>query len=202
MVDFGTKLRQLRKDKNLTQEELAEALFVSRAAISKWESGRGYPGIDSLRLIAENFSVTIDELLSGDQIVSIAKRENEQKQKSLRNRVFGLLDCGVWMLWILPFFAQRNGGTPIAVSLAALGDTAAYLTVAFWCLALVIPLFGILTLVLQNSTNRFWLRWCNVLSLGLSALGAMIFIVSLQPYAAAFVFLLLIIKGLMLIKTQ
>lgn len=48
-MEFHEKLQELRKSRGLTQEELAEALFVSRTAISKWESGRGYPSIDSLR---------------------------------------------------------------------------------------------------------------------------------------------------------
>lgn len=63
-MEFHEKLQELRKIRGLTQEELAEALFVSRTAISKWESGRGYPSIDSLKEISRYFSVSIDDLLS------------------------------------------------------------------------------------------------------------------------------------------
>ena len=56
-MELNKKLQQLRKQKNLTQEELAEALYVSRTAISKWESGRGYPNIDSLKAIAKFFCI-------------------------------------------------------------------------------------------------------------------------------------------------
>ena len=45
-MDFGEKLQELRKSRGLTQAELAEALYVSSTAVSKWESGRGYPSID------------------------------------------------------------------------------------------------------------------------------------------------------------
>ena len=45
-MEFNEKIQELRKQKGLTQEELAEKLYVSRTAISKWESGRGYPRID------------------------------------------------------------------------------------------------------------------------------------------------------------
>ena len=72
-MEFNEKLQKLRKEKGLTQEELAEALFVSRTAISKWESNRGYPTIDSLKAISKFFSVSIDDLLSGDEILTIAE---------------------------------------------------------------------------------------------------------------------------------
>ena len=49
-MEFHEKLQELRKKKGLTQEELAEMLFVSRTAVSKWETGRGYPSIDSLKV--------------------------------------------------------------------------------------------------------------------------------------------------------
>ena len=60
-MEFNEKLQELRKQKGITQEELAEILFVSRTAISKWESGRGYPNIDSLKAIGKFYGVTIDE---------------------------------------------------------------------------------------------------------------------------------------------
>lgn len=69
-MEFHEKLAELRKSKGLTQEELAEALFVSRTAISKWESGRGYPSIDSLKAIAKYFHVTIDELYSSTKMTA------------------------------------------------------------------------------------------------------------------------------------
>jgi transcriptional regulator with XRE-family HTH domain len=59
-MEFNEKLQNLRKQKGLTQDELADLLFVSRTAVSKWESGRGYPNIESLKAIAKLFSVTID----------------------------------------------------------------------------------------------------------------------------------------------
>jgi transcriptional regulator with XRE-family HTH domain len=52
-MEFNEKLQLLRKQKGLTQEELAEQLFVSRTAVSKWESNRGLPNIDSLKAISK-----------------------------------------------------------------------------------------------------------------------------------------------------
>lgn len=51
-MEFHEKLQELRKQKEMTQEELAQALYVSRTAVSKWESGKGYPNIDSLKAIS------------------------------------------------------------------------------------------------------------------------------------------------------
>ena len=65
-MEFNEKLQQLRKQNNMTQEQLAEKLYVSRAAVSKWESGKGYPNIESLKAISKLFSVSIDDLLSGN----------------------------------------------------------------------------------------------------------------------------------------
>ena len=91
-MEFHEKLQELRKSRGLTQEELAEELYVSRTAISKWESGRGYPSIDSLKEISNYFSVTIDELLSTDKLLSIAEKENRANLRGMCDLLFGLLD--------------------------------------------------------------------------------------------------------------
>ena len=83
-MEFSEKLQELRKKKNLTQEELANALFVSRTAISKWESGRGYPSIDSLKEISRYFCVSIDELICADEIVSAAVSEKQDYKESIK----------------------------------------------------------------------------------------------------------------------
>ena len=94
-MNIGKLILEFRKQNNITQEELAEALFVSRTAVSKWESGRGYPNIDSLKAISKFFSVTIDQLLSGDEVLSLAEEDQKQKDAQVRSLVFGLLDCSI-----------------------------------------------------------------------------------------------------------
>lgn len=63
VCDFGTILKQLRKSHNLTQQELGLHIGLSKAVISKYENGMGYPTFDILILIADYFSVTTDYLL-------------------------------------------------------------------------------------------------------------------------------------------
>ena len=72
---FNEKLKMLRKQSNFTQEELAEKLYVSRQAITKWESGDGTPDIENLKQISIVFNTTIDELIKEDINVTIENRE-------------------------------------------------------------------------------------------------------------------------------
>lgn len=98
-MEFHEKLQELRKSRGLTQVELAEDLYVSRTAISKWESGRGYPSIDSLKEISNYFSVTIDDLLSSEKLLSIAQTENKSNIRSICDLLLGILDiCSFWQL--------------------------------------------------------------------------------------------------------
>ena len=71
---FNEKIKMLRKESNLTQEELAERLNVSRQAITKWESGDGIPDIENLKQISILFNTTIDELIKEDKIVTVESK--------------------------------------------------------------------------------------------------------------------------------
>ena len=194
-MEFHEKLQVLRKQKGLTQEEAAEQLFVSRAAVSKWESGRGYPNIDSLRAIAKFYSVSIDELLSGDEVLNIAQEDQKHQEDSLRRRVFGLLDCCALCYLFLPLFARRGDGMIHGVSLLALAGGAGYLRIAYAVFVIAEVCLGILTL----ATER--IRW-NMLSLCLSGAGVLLFSLSLQPYGAAFAFVFLMVKVFLLTKKR
>jgi transcriptional regulator with XRE-family HTH domain len=201
-MEFNEKLQELRKQKELTQEELARALFVSRTAVSKWESGRGYPNLDSLKAIAVFFGVTVDELLSGERILTLAREESREKESRLRDLVFGLLDCSTALFFFVPFFRQNGAGGVQAVSLPALTELASYLKIGYFAVVVALIVWGVLILVLQNCHRPFRMRSKQLVSLMLNAAGALLFIVSLQPYAAALLFLFLTIKGLLLLKRQ
>ena len=199
-MEFNEKLQELRKQKGLTQEELAEQLYVSRTAISKWESGRGYPNIDSLKAIARFFSVTVDELLSSDEILTIAEVNQKQTEKRFRDLAFGLLDLCLSLLLFLPLFATNIGGVIREASLLSLGGVSLYLKIAYLAVVIAMCIVGILTLALQNCSAALWTRAKDKISLALGVTAVLLFIVSRQPYAAAFAFSLLVIKGIMLIK--
>ena len=200
-MEFNEKLQELRRQKGLTQEELAAQLFVSRAAVSKWESGRGYPGIDSLKAISKFFSVSIDDLLSGDELITLAEEDQTAKQTAARATVFGLLDCGAALLLFLPFCAERSLGTVFrtSVSLLALLNPL-YIKLPCILLISITVLSGLLTLIFQKKLPPTTARLHGRVSLILSSLSVLIFIAVSQPYAAAFSFFLLIAKGILLLK--
>ena len=199
-MEFNEKLQELRKQRGLTQEELADALFVSRTAVSKWESGRGYPNIDSLKVLAQFFGLTVDELLSGDELLTIAEQETTQKAFRLRDLVFGLLDCSVATVFFLPLFRQTAGATIQEVSLVSLNGVSPYLKAVYIAVVMAIVLLGVLTLALQNCARPSWVRCKHKLSVLLGTVGAMLFVIGLQPYAATFLFIFLAIKVFLLFK--
>ena len=201
-MEFHEKLQILRGQRGLTQEELAKVLFVSRAAISKWESGRGYPNVETLKAIAKFFGVTIDELLSGDELLTIAEEETKQKESRFRDLVFGLLDCSIVMFFFLPFFGQKEQEAIQAVSLSSLTEIASYLRIAYIVVVIGMIVSGIAALALQNCHEVFWAKNKRKVSLLFNAMGALLFIISSQPYAAALLFIFLGIKVLMLIQWQ
>ena len=80
-MKFSEKLKKLRKDNNMTQDELAEKIFVSRTAISKWETDMGYPSLESLRLLSKVFGTTLDELVSDEDIENRKILDEKQSLK-------------------------------------------------------------------------------------------------------------------------
>ena len=199
-MEFNEKLQELRKQKGLTQEELAEKLYVSRTAVSKWELGRGYPNIESLQAIAKFFSVTVDGLLSTDEVLTIAEEDNKRKEKRFRDLIYGLLDLCISMLLFLPFFAEKTDGAIQSVSLITLGGVQPYLKTAYLAVVSVMTVIGILTLALQNCQAMVWVKSKTTASLTLGAILVLLFMISSQPYAAVFAFVLLVFKALILIK--
>ena len=199
-MEFREKLQTLRAERGLTQEELAAALYVSRTAVSKWESGRGYPSIDSLKGIAAYFEVSVDSLLSGEELLTVAEEDSREQVAHTRDVVFGLLDCSVALCLFLPFFAERSEGAVREVSLLALAHGGGVLPTVCLVPVLALIVAGVLTLAMQNCRQAAWIAVKSKLSVGLSAAIAVLFVVSLQPYAATFLLVLLAIKVLMLVK--
>ena len=201
-MEFHEKLQELRKNKGLTQEDLSHMLYVSRTAVSKWESGRGYPNIDSLKAIAKFFGITGDQLLSGEEVLTIAEEDQKERHSHFRDLVFGLLDCSMALFLLLPIFGQQGQEVVQAVPLPMLTGIQGYLRIAYFAVVIGIVLVGVVTLALQNYSGGFWMRHKALLSFCCNGAGVFLFILSQQPYAAAYMLTFLIIKGWILLKNR
>ena len=193
-MEFNEKLKELRSSRGLTQEELAEALFVSRTAISKWESGRGYPGIDSLKEISTFFSVTIDELLSGEKLVSIAEKENKSNMQSLCSILIGTIDLLYILLMVLPLYPKSRGGYIASVNLFGYTDTSVFNRIVYWGLLFLLMGIGIAEITVTQLKIEKISRMVIIFSMILSIAAVLFLALTGETYATALVFLLLVLK--------
>lgn len=199
-MEFHEKLQELRKSRGLTQEELAECLFVSRTAISKWESGRGYPSIDSLKEIANYFSVSIDELLSSEKMLSLAEKENKANLRSMCDLLFGLLDVCSFILIILPLYPNRGDDFLYSVNLFEYTQITSLNRLLYWMIFISLIAAGVIKLLLNKLGMERYNRIMTGLSMVISVLAVLLLAITREPYAIVVVFLLLVIKGCLLFK--
>lgn len=80
-IEIANRLQKLRKEKGYSQEQLADALGISRQAVSKWERAESSPDTDNLICLAKLYGISLDELLSTDQSIEEIKQEQEEKGK-------------------------------------------------------------------------------------------------------------------------
>lgn len=85
----GAVIRKLRENKKMTQEELADTLFVSSKAVSKWETGQGFPDISLIEPLAKALGISVIELLSGEDI-----KNNNQSSNMLKSKFYVCPVCG------------------------------------------------------------------------------------------------------------
>lgn len=90
-MDLGKKIMTMRNEKNLSQEQLAEKLNVTRQTISNWENGKFYPDIDSLVNLSKFFNVSLDVLLSYDDKVLDYLKDSTDVVKSNKNILYAVL---------------------------------------------------------------------------------------------------------------
>ena len=194
-MEFHEKLQELRKSRNLTQEELAEALYVSRTAISKWESGRGYPSIDSLKAISGFFSISIDELLSADALVSIAEKENRSNIQRICDVLFGTVDLIGILLALLPLYSRQMDNSVIAVNLWNFKPENNWISIICLVLIVAFVLLGIVKIVLNYMHIDKGKDIITISSVLISMTAVLYFSMIRETYCVVIVFLQLMIKG-------
>lgn len=200
-MEFNEKLQELRKSKSMTQEELAEALLVSRTAISKWESGRGYPSIDSLKEISRCFSVTIDDLICSDEMITLAENEKREFADKYVSLICNVLDILLIILMFIPVFGNGTASSE-TVSLFGLNGINPWVKTVFVSIVGITILNGICGVIIANFNKPVWNRHRLITGIILSILSVTVFIVTRQPYAGIVCFLLLVIKGFLIVKVK
>ena len=198
-MEFNEKLQELRKARSLTQEELAEALYVSRTAISKWEQGRGYPSLDSLKEISRFFSVSIDDLICSEEIISAAAVEKKYCMDKYIFLICNMLDIFLALLLFLPVFG--NGTEyPASVSLYAITGLNTWIKIVFAVLIGVAVLNGICGVIISHFDKPVWNRHRLLTGMVLSIACTGVFILTRQPYAGIIGLAILVVKGLLIGK--
>lgn len=99
MVEFGEKLKQIREEKGMTQQTLAEKLYVTRQAVSRWECGARYPDLLTAKKVATILEITLDELLSGEEL-----RENVEKEPVLARPVENIAQTVLYAVAVIVYF--------------------------------------------------------------------------------------------------
>ena len=90
MVEFGEQLRRAREAKGMTQQSLAEQLYVTRQAVSRWECGDRYPDLITTKNISQILEVSLDDLLSGKEMTKVVERNPVIEKKSVNNIMIAL----------------------------------------------------------------------------------------------------------------
>lgn len=199
-MEFNEKLQYFRKKSNLTQEELAEKLFVSRTAISKWESGRGMPSISSLKAISEVFNVSIDELLSSEEIIEVAEKEKKENMKSFKNIIFGIIDLMSIIFLFIPLFGKEIDGYIYLVTIFSTNPVMPINKYIYLIIIGVTILYGVAELIMSKFENKSVDKINSIISLGLTSIAIIVFIVTNEPYIAFIEFWIFLIKIVVYIK--
>ena len=199
-MEFCEKLQELRKSRGLTQEELAEALYVSRTAVSKWELGRGYPSIDSLKEISNYFTITIDDLLSAEKLIFIAEKENKSNIRNICDLLFGAADLLSFLLIVLPLYPKTVEGYIYSVNLWMYTETAAYNRMVYWVLFLALMASGVIKILQTQLKTEKGQKTVTMCSVFLSIGTVLYLVLARETYAAAVAFLLMIMKGLLVFR--
>ena len=196
-MDFGEKLKALRTERGLTQEQLAARLYVSRTAVSKWGTGGGSPNLDSLQAVARLFDVSVDDLLSADDLIVLARDERRSTARSSGMLSFGLLDVLAVVFAFIPLYGVDDGSFVRMANLADYGASVDFgASFAVMAAAVVSLMFvGAVEIVLAAAGSRRAARIVALVGFAVQALAVVLFASTMQPYATTLAFALFLAKA-------
>ncbi len=201
-LEFNLKLQELRKQKGMTQELLAEQLFVSRTAISKWESGRGYPNLESLKGLSKVFEVTIDELLSGDELICLASNENHYNLNKIFGYIYSILDIMAVLFIFLPLYSQPMETYIKSVSFIEYTNSSQIIIATYWIIFIFLITIGIIEFMLTYFDKMKLTKLMLRISIILHSVAIIFSIATREPYVSSLLFVFFILKGISFFKRK
>ena len=194
-MELSKKIKQIRNDNKLTQEQFAEKMLVSRTAVSKWENGTCYPSIDTLKYMSQTFNVSLDKLLSSEEILEIAKTENQSNISKYNSLLFCLLDIVRIIFIFLPLYSCKTNDFVYSVSLFNSNDLGIALKIIFVLNFIMFLVLGIIEFIFNFKGNN---KLINKISMFLDVTSIFVLLFTKQPYVIALMFVIFIIKIIML----
>ena len=198
-MELSKKIKQIRNDNKLTQEQFAEKMLVSRTAVSKWENGTCYPSIDSLKYMSQIFNISLDKLLSSEEILEIAKTENQSNISKYNSLLFCLLDIVRIIFIFLPLYSYKTNDFIYSVSLLNSNDLGTTLKIVFMLIFIMFLFLGIIELIFNYKGNN---KLINKISIFLDVTSIFVLLCTKQPYVIALMFVIFIIKTIMLVNVN
>ena len=194
-LELSKNIKQIRNDNKLTQEQFAEKMLVSRTAVSKWENGTCYPSIDSLKYMSQTFNISLDKLLSSEEILEIAKTENQSNISEYNSLLFCLLDIVRIIFIFLPLYSYKTNDFIYSVSLLNSNDLGTTLKIVFMLIFIMFLILGIIELIFNFKGNN---KLINKISIFLDVTSIFVLLFTKQPYVITLIFIIFIIKIIML----
>jgi transcriptional regulator with XRE-family HTH domain len=115
-MNIGKRIQEIRQRKNITQEQLAKDLAISRQAVSKWESGKAIPDIENLMYISNLYDVSLDELIKGDDEVGQKIVADAGAKKWHKLSILFFIALLVYIIW----FGAQHGIWQVGLGIATL----------------------------------------------------------------------------------
>lgn len=198
-MELSEKIQKLRKERGLTQEQLAEQLFVSRTAVSKWETGRGTPNMESLQTIAKLYGITLDELLCAEDVIAVAKHENKENLNRFASYIDGIFNIAAVTALLLPLYKIETDARFYSVPLYQFNG---WLAVFYWIVPVAMVLSGVVQIVINKSEREHLKQSIRLVGIALNVTAILLLILSGQPYPAVLFFALLLTKGAVMLVKQ
>ena len=199
-MELSEKIQKLRKERGLTQEQFAEQLFVSRTAVSKWETGRGTPSMESLQLIAKFFGITLDELLRTEEVIAIAENENKENINRFISYMDGVFNIVAILGVLLPLYKIEMDDMFYSVPLYQFNG---WLAIVYWVFPVAMVISGVFQIFVNKGERENLKVFISVIGAILNISAIFLLILSGQSYPAVMFFALFLAKiSVILIKRK